>query len=126
MDSFHEIKINVIFSLYSGEEPQKLINTLYYLYRKKENKAVIEFLNKWYSSLKPSRKALYENLVPEDFDISKQIGNENKELIEKYKVSGMPTVYLNGYKFPNQYEYSDIEYYIDEIKNLTRESMSVS
>ena len=33
-----------------------------------------------------------------------------------------PTIYANGYKFPNLYEYSDIEYYIYEIKNLTRES----
>lgn len=35
---------------------------------------------------------------------------------------GTPTIFVNGYKYPKQYEYSDMEYYIDELKKLNMES----
>jgi len=117
-----EVKINLIFSVYDDEESKKLINTLYSLYNKNNNEAITEFLRKWYGTHKPSRRELYENRVPEGFDIAEQTGAENKELFEKFKILGTPTIFVNGYKYPSQYEYSDIEYYIEDIKSLTGES----
>ncbi len=117
-----EVKINLIFSVYDDEESKKLINTLYSLYNKNNNEAITEFLRKWYGTHNPSRKALYENKLPDGFNIAEQTDAENKELFEKFKIPGTPTIYVNGYKFPTQYEYSDIEFYIGEIKSLTMES----
>ena len=122
LENCPEVKINAVFSVYNDDESKKLINTLYSIYNMQGKAQTTDFLNKWYTTIKPSRIALYENLVPENFEISKQISEQNKELFEKYKVAGTPTIFINGYKFPTQYEYSDIEYYIDEIKNLTMES----
>lgn len=117
-----DIKINAIFSVYKDDESIKLINTLYYIFEQKGSNEAIDFLDKWYSSPKSSRKQLYQNITPIDFNAAEQVGIANKVLFEKYKIEGTPTIYLNGYKFPKQYEYGDIENYIDEIISLTMES----
>lgn len=122
IDNCPDVKINAIFSVYEDEESKKLINTLYSTYYKKGTKQTMDFLYKWYSMPKQNRKSMYENELNENDDLTKQVGEKNNALFEQYKVAGTPTIYLNGYKFPNQYEYNDIEFYIDEIKNLTRES----
>jgi uncharacterized membrane protein len=122
LDDCPEVKVNAVFSVYDDDESTKLINTLYYLHNNPGKSSSIEFLDKWYSADKLYRKTLYLDLAIENFNVAKQIGEENKSLFEKYKVPGTPTIFINGYKFPTQYEYSDIEYYIDEIKNLTMES----
>ena len=122
LDNCPDVKVNAIFSVYNDVESQKLINTLYSTYNKKGTEQTMDFLHKWYSIPKQNRKSMYENGLNEDVELTKQIGEENKALFEEHKVAGTPTIFVNGYKFPNQYEYSDIEYFIDEIKNLTRES----
>ena len=122
LDNCPEVKVNAIFSVYDDEESKKLINTLYSTYCNKGKEQTMDFLYKWYSMPKQNRKSMYENELNEDDSLAKQIGEKNKALFEHYKVVGTPTIYVNGYIFPNQYEYSDIEYYIDEIKNLTLES----
>jgi hypothetical protein len=122
IDNCPDVKINAVFSVYNDEELKKLINTLYSTYYKKGTEQTMDFLYKWYSIPKQNRKSMYENGLNEDDGLVKQVGEKNKALFEHCKVAGTPTIYVNGYKFPTQYEYSDIEYYIDEIKNLTRES----
>lgn len=117
-----ELKINVIFSVYD-EESGKLINTLYYKYRNKGPEQTADFLYKWYSIPKQNRKTLYEKeQLPEGFDITGLIGEKNKKLFEEYKVAGTPTIFVSGYKFPAQYDYSDMEYYMDDLKKLNGES----
>ncbi len=122
IDNCPDVKINAVFSVYNDEESQKLINKLYSTYCNKGTEQTMDFLYKWFSMPKQNRKSIYENGLNEDDGLAKQVGEKNKALFEHYKVAGTPTIYVNGYKFPTQYEYSDIEYYIDEIKNLTRES----
>jgi len=122
MGNSSDVNINLIFSVYDDESSQRLINALYYLHKIKGDNATVDFLNKWYTSNKSSRITLYENIVLDSFDVAKQVRDENKKLFEKHKVAGTPTVYVNGYNYPTQYEYSDIEYYIDEIETITRES----
>ena len=122
LDDCPEVKVNAIFSVYDDEESKKLINTLYSTYYKKGAEPTIDLLYKWYSMPKQTSKSIHENGLQENYVVAKQVGEENKSLFEKYKVPGTPTIFINGYKFPNQYEYGDIEFYIDEIKNLTREN----
>ncbi len=52
----------------------------------------------------------------------KTIAKSNNELFEKLKIPGTPTIYANGYRFPQQYKVSDIEYFAYEIISLTMES----
>lgn len=122
LDDCPDLKVNAVFSVYDDDESRKLIYALYSTYNKKGAEQTIDFLYKWYSMPKQNRKLMFENRLQKDYDVAKQVGEKNKALFEQYKVAGTPTIYVNGYKFPNQYEYSDIEFYIDEIKNLIREN----
>lgn len=121
VDNCNDVKINMILSIYS-DEALKLINHVYYHYYNEGSEATIEYLSKWYSTNKDLRKSLYENDLPEGFDIAEVTGKTNKELFEKLKITGTPTVFIQGYKFPNQYDYKDIEFYIDDIKKIHLES----
>jgi uncharacterized membrane protein len=121
IDNCSEVNLNIIFSVYSDEDTSKVINSLYYLYAEKGSDATIDFLDRWYSLPKESRESLYvDEKIPEGYDIALQVGNENKLLFDQHQVLGTPTIYLSGYKFPAQYKYTDIENYIDVIKQLTR------
>ena len=123
LDNCKEVKINAIFSIYGDEETHKVINILYYLNTEKGSKTTLEFLDNWYSLPKESRKPLCsKEILPEQFNIAQQVGNENIKLFEKYQVAGTPTIFVNGYLFPKQYEYGDIEYYFENIKQLTWEN----
>lgn len=123
LDNCPDVKINVIFSVYNDEETRKVINTLYYLHAKKGTDTTLDFLTKWYSLPKQSRKTLYSNeAIPERHNIAQQIGETNKQLFEEHKIGATPTIYVNGHKYPGHYEYSDLEYYIEDIKQVTMES----
>lgn len=123
VETYPDVRINVIFSVYDDEETQKLVNTLYQKYKTKGSVDALHFLSDWYSLPGQSRKSLYENeiIAPED-DIVARIGKRNKKLFAENQVAGTPTVFINGYKYPEQYEYDDIEYFIEEIKKITLES----
>lgn len=123
LNNCSEIKINAIFSVYKDKDTQQIINTLYYLNATKGAGATLDFLDKWYSLSKQSKKILYsKEIVPEDCKVAEQLGNTNNQLFKEYQISGTPTIFVNGYKFPTLYEYSDMEYYIEDIKQLSMES----
>lgn len=123
LENCPEMKINAIFSVYEDEESKKLINTLYHVYKSEGTEQTVDFLYKWYTIPKQNRKILYEKeQLAEEFDITEIVSEENKKLFEKNNVAGTPTIFINGYKYPKQYEYSDIEFYIDELKKLNMES----
>ena len=123
LDNCPEVKINLIFLVYSDAESQKVFNLLCYLKEAKGSGDTLNFLDKWYSMSKQTRKSLYSNeIIPDRFNRGLQIGEENNQLFQKYKVKGTPSIYVDGYKFPKQYKFDDIEHYIDNIKQSTRES----
>ena len=82
---------------------------------------VLEFILGWYSGSREGKNVVLKSLQGEFPEIEK-IANSNKELFERVKIPGTPTVYVNGYRFPRQYKVQDIEYFTDEITSLTMES----
>jgi len=123
LENSSEVKINAVLSVYNDEETLKLINIIYYLHESGGSKATIDFLYRWYSTRKASRKLLYQSIIlPENFNTAEQVREANTDLFEEYQVEGTPTIYVNGYKFPSQFEYSDLEYYIDDLKQIIMES----
>ena len=113
----------MVFSVLKDKDTQQIINTLYYLYETNGTDATLDFLDKWYSLPKQSRKILYSNeIVPERYKIAEQLGNTNNQLFKKHQIPGTPSIFVNEYEFPIQYEYSDLEYYVEDIKQLSKES----
>ena len=123
LDNCPEIKIHTVFSVYNDEESKKLMNTLYFIYLDRGSKHAVDFLYKWYSMDKQNRKSLYEKeRLPENYDVTESVAVENKMLFDTLNVSGTPTVFVNRFRYPKQYEYKDLEYYIDELNKLNMES----
>lgn len=123
LDNCPDIRINAVFSVYRDEETQHVINTLYYLYATKGTDPALKFLDQWYTHPAQLLKTLDKNdTIPEHYEVAERIRDTNNHLYAIYQIAGTPTIYVNGYKFPEQYEYSDLEYYIEDIKQLTRES----
>ena len=123
IETCSEVRLNAIFSVYNDEETQKLINTIYYRYSTKGAVDILVYLNNWYTSSQQLRKTLYENeIIPEEYNVALKVAETTKSLFNEFKIAGTPTVFVNGFKFPNQYDYSDLEYFIDDIKQLTREN----
>ena len=89
----------------------------------KGSKHAVNFLHRWYDSDKQNRKSLYKNeQLPEGFDVTESVAVENRMLFDTVNISGTPTIFINGFKYPVQYEYKDLEYYMDELKKLNLES----
>ncbi len=121
-----QVKINVIFSVYADKETEHLVNTIYYYRHTKSQKELIQLLSDWYSSSQSSRKNLYTNItIPDQYKVAKQIGEYNNPLYKNYKIQGTPSILINGYKFPDQYAYSDVEFFIDKIIQLSQENILV-
>jgi len=53
-----------------------------------------------------------------ELQVSEGILNKNRELYRKNEISGTPTLLINSFKYPGQYEITDLEYYIDDIIEL--------
>lgn len=116
-----QIKINIVFTIYSDAEVLKVINIIYYLHSENGPESVLEFLDNWYSLSTETRKGYYNQYkLPEHYNIVQQISNENMHLFEKFQIAGTPTVFINGYLFPKQYEYGDLELYFENIILLNR------
>ncbi len=122
LENCPEIQINAIFSVYNDDDTKNLINTLYWIHTVKGSQKTVDFLSEWYSLPKKDRKTILKGYSSGDFDLAQKISGKNNDLFKQYQVKGTPTVYVNGYKFPGYYKYSDLEFFIDELKELNRES----
>ena len=121
LDNTSQVRVNIVLSISPDEKSQKLAGYIYKLYNTGEKEKALEFSQRWYSRSRGEKNVIVKSLRGEFPEIEK-ITESNKELFEKVKIPGTPTIYVNGYRFPRQYKVNDIEYFTDEIISLTLES----
>ena len=69
-------------------------------------------LKGWYNPDPYSRHKFADNYcLPDAEDISQEVGNANTQLFKDCEVRGTPTYFIDGYKFPNQYDIEDFKYF---------------
>lgn len=89
-----------------------ILNTLYHLKRMNKDGEALEILDQWFNSDPYSRNKISETLcIPDIDDISDEVSNENLNLFKACDVIGTPSVFINGYLLPNQYDIDDIKYF---------------
>jgi len=121
LDNCSEIKINAVFLVLDDEETPRAIDTLYYLNAEKGTDKVLDFLEQWYSLPKQAKKQLFfDTLLPDQFSVAEVVRNKNNQYYIMPQITGTPTIFVDGYKLPEHYEYRDLEYYIEDIKRLKR------
>jgi len=79
---------------------------------------LMSILSEWYRNLENRTRMQIPVFKSSDLQASEGILNVNKELFRNNKISGTPTILINNYKYPGQYEITDLEYYIDDIIEL--------
>ncbi|HKL67523.1 MAG TPA: hypothetical protein VJ877_06485 [Bacteroidales bacterium] len=79
---------------------------------------IMSILSDWYRNLENRTRMQIPEFKSSDLQASEGILNVNKELFRNNKISGTPTILINNYKYPGQYEITDLEYYIDDIIEL--------
>ena len=121
LDNTNQVRVNTVLSVSPDERSQKLAGQIYRLYNEDVKEKALEFLQRWYSGSHEGKNAVLKSLQGE-FSAIEKIAESSSELFEKLKIPGTPTVYVNGYRLPQQYKVNDIEYFTDEIISLTMES----
>jgi uncharacterized membrane protein len=121
LDSTNQVRVNIVLSISPDERSQKLAGHIYSLYNTEGKEKALEFILGWYSGSREGKNMVMKSLQGE-FPETERIAESSKELFEKVKIPGTPTVFVNGCRFPRQYRVNDIEYFITEITSLTMES----
>lgn len=107
LQSEYNAQVNIILL---GTET-KIINSIYNLSRNSKHDEVIEILDKWYKSDNISRQNLINEYCPVNSDeLADQISSENHEIMKTCGVSGTPSVFINGFRLPIQYDIDDLMY----------------
>ncbi len=75
-----------------------------------------ELLKLWYHGLE--NKTSMRSEIEDDTQPDDSILKANQELFKKYNISGTPTILVENYTYPKDYNISDLEFYIDDIRQL--------
>jgi ATP-dependent RNA circularization protein (DNA/RNA ligase family) len=76
-------------------------------------------LKEWYRGLKKrdSLRSMDKDVNEADDSILKS----NQEYFKMHNISGTPTILIENYTFPKEYNISDLEFYIYDIRQLLTE-----
>lgn len=110
-----KIKTNLIFSLH--DKDRSFVNQVAQLFVEKKQKEASELLDAWYNSKGDKRNSLIkqaEVLTPDDsFELIKKA---HRELFTADEITGTPTVFVNGYRLPREYQIKDISDFTNVLK----------
>jgi uncharacterized membrane protein len=119
LESSTEVKINVILIGNNENVTNSLLQEIQNLHSKGLNYEIIELLKEWYRGLKKrdSLRSMDKDVNEADDSILKT----NQEYFKMHNISGTPTILIENYTFPKEYNISDLEFYIDDIRQLLTE-----
>ena len=111
----HPVSINLLFVLRTNDEPviMALDNSL-----KKDSKASIEFLSRYFKNKNTFKKAKGTN----NKDFSTIAVHHNEQFVQA-QIKTIPSIFINDCLLPRHYQISEIEYFIEyfkEIKTATK------
>jgi hypothetical protein len=105
------VAIYLIFSL-RDDKMKSFINKVGQLFHEEKAQEVVQLLDDWYNDNQRTQIiANCESGKPTDsFDSIQQAHNS---LFSSTQIQGTPTVFVNGYELPKEYEIADIPNFID-------------
>ncbi len=110
-----DVKTNLIFSLHDKE--QSFVNQLAQIFSENKFAEAIDLLNAWYNAKGNERESLIKQAEKSKLDDRFEIIQKaHKELFTAAEITGTPTVFVNGYALPREYQIKDISYFIDVLK----------
>ena len=108
-----EICIQIVLTSFSKElEPSAMLLTSMYLLNKESD--YLRFLSDWYTKERHKREGCYKRykLNLNDKEMLANIQAQN-EWVKRNTISSTPTILINGYLLPEEYELKDMSYLIN-------------
>jgi len=100
---------NIFINIVLIASDTKILTTLHNYNRNAKHCETLKLLKEWFNNDPFSRTKISEDLcIPEDIHFSALVNEESNRLFKECNVIGTPTVFVNGYKLPRQYEIDDI------------------
>jgi protein-disulfide isomerase len=105
-----DIKLQVVFSA-DDEKKVKVASHLMSLQSERDNISLKQALDDWYEQ----KQKNYEDWAeqhPVTVEINAAALEKQREWCNSTKISGTPTIFINGRKLPQNYQPKDIKYFI--------------
>ena len=113
-----DIGLTVRFTIKSEDKEDKKIIAVKYLFQLlagRNNQYKRQVLHDWYSTM--NFETFSKKYVVTDFpNVDDQL-LDNEQWSRESKITGTPTIFINGYEMPKQYRINDLPCFITSIKN---------
>lgn len=98
------------------DKDKAFVNQVAQLFVEKRQKEASKLLYTWYNAQGNERASLIKQAkagtTDDSFELTKKA---HRTLFTAAKVTGTPTVFVNGYKLPGEYKIADIPFFVDEL-----------
>ena len=112
-----DVKTNLIFSM--RDKDKGFVNRIAQLFENEKQMQATKLLDTWYNT-KGNRRTSFINQaeISAPNNLFETLQNQHMKLFKTAEIFRTPTILLNGYGFPDEYEIKDISYFIDSLKNV--------
>jgi protein-disulfide isomerase/uncharacterized membrane protein len=121
LKSNKKMKVQLIFAPAKDEDGLNLTKFILQNYKAGRTEIVLSLLEKWYDTDIKSRSNLFKNL---ESGIDESEFNDflksNEKLFRENNITGVPTLFINGFSFPGTYKLNDLKYHLDSIVQLKK------
>jgi hypothetical protein len=122
----HKIKVQLVLSPGADENSISLMKTIFKMKMSGQNREILEKLDIWYKTERSKRHELLGTV--QDTDIMEgfeEMMDYNSMLFRTGKVTGVPSVYVDGYPLPTNYTLDDLKYHIAELESTRHMSNNI-
>ena len=122
LKSNKKVKVQLIFTPAKDEDGINLTKLIMQKYKSGEKDIILAQLEKWYESDVKSRHNLVTSIGPMlDEKELNEFFKSNEKLFRENNVTGVPSIFINGFSFPGTYKLNDIKYHLDSMIQLKNE-----
>ena len=119
LKSNKKMKVQLIFAPAKDDYGLNLTKFILQNYKEGMTEIVLSYLEKWYESDVKSKQNL---LKAKEIKIDENDLNEffisNEKLFRENNVTGVPSIFINGFTFPGIYKLNDLKYHLDSMIQL--------
>jgi uncharacterized membrane protein len=110
--SRNDLKLQIIFTIHEEDPEARIPGHFFSLQRSQDDHILKLALNNWYDQDRKDYHSWVEKHPSKIHINSFESIKKQREWCETSKITGTPTIFINGRKLPNHYQLNDIKYLI--------------
>jgi hypothetical protein len=126
IDNQPKVRIQMVFPATKDELSLKLIGLICTMHNSGNDDVIPELLDKWYNNGSKSKQKLLDQYKGEaDPAQMNEMMEYHSMLFNSCKIAHVPSVYVNGFSFPEIYELDEVKYFTDYLGKQIKETKNV-